>query len=750
LQEFRLSNQTDLQNALNLKAPSTNIPASSITGLAVVATSGSYNDLLNKPTIPNAQLNSDWTATTGISFILNKPSLAVVATSGSYSDLSNKPTYSDVGAAPSTGISPSAISGTAVITTDSRLSDSRFPNGSATGDLSGSYPSPSVAKLQGYSVSATSPSIGQILQWGGNSWLPAAVPNGGSGGGGLVYFLNYGNTTGISPTTGLPTTPVPPSQLGRTYSVGLGSVTSGALTNGSYQFVCGFVSIVGEPNITTIPAGLWDFNIWASVSSASGNETQFQVRVFKYNSTTGIYTSLANSDDIYLYDPANISQYIANVTMPQTTILTTDRIYIELWAQKNVSGPRTITFHFDSLYPSHCHTTIPSVSGTGVVKVVNSVFQTPANLIFDADVDSAAAIAQSKIANLTTDLAGKAPSTGISPSAISGTAVITTDARLSDSRTPTAHASSHAVGGSDPLTASAIAALGLSTGACIIAKSGDDLLAKYAAAKLLTPNGAAISAQNRATLIILAGTYSLSADWQIDTDGVDVIALGATSFYPSAFIEINGHQIGVSCNNIRIVGIGVEESLLITSSNVDNCIGVVFEKCFSAAASFNAPNGEDISADFIDCQSGSSSFGYGNGLNGNFVNCKALDQSFAFGANAAGTFTNCQGGDASFGGGDATSFGTAQGTFVNCSAGIKSFGGGDNGVNLGGVSTGIFTNCTGGGIDSFGQSQNGQKKGKYYNCIGINISPLIAPVSGFAIQLNCTDLNGNIVEGFKP
>jgi hypothetical protein len=302
--------------------------------------------------------------------------------------------------APSTGISPSAISGTAVITTDARLSDSRSPNGSATGDLSGTYPAPSVAKLQGYSVSATSPSIGQILQWGGDSWLPAAVPNGGSGGGGLVYFLNFQNTTGISPTTGLPTTPFSPSQLGRDYNIGSGSVTSDPLINGSYSFVCGFVTIVGEPNITTIPAGLWDFNIWADVSSASGNHTQFQFRVFKYNSTTGVYTSLANSDDIFLYEPAAIAQYIGNVTMPQTTILATDRIYIEIWAQKNVSGARTVSFYFDSLHPSHIHTTIPSVSGTGVVKVVNSVFQTPANLIFDADVDAAAAIDVSKLSGV--------------------------------------------------------------------------------------------------------------------------------------------------------------------------------------------------------------------------------------------------------------------------------------------------------------------------------------------------------------
>ena len=60
--------------------------------LATVATSGSYNDLSNKPTIPAAQVNTDWNATSGIAQILNKPTLAPVATSGNYNDLSNKPT----------------------------------------------------------------------------------------------------------------------------------------------------------------------------------------------------------------------------------------------------------------------------------------------------------------------------------------------------------------------------------------------------------------------------------------------------------------------------------------------------------------------------------------------------------------------------------------------------------------------------------------------------------------------------------
>lgn len=59
--------------------------------LATVATTGSYDDLVNKPTIPAAQVNSDWNSNSGVSQILNKPTLATVATTGDYDDLSNKP-----------------------------------------------------------------------------------------------------------------------------------------------------------------------------------------------------------------------------------------------------------------------------------------------------------------------------------------------------------------------------------------------------------------------------------------------------------------------------------------------------------------------------------------------------------------------------------------------------------------------------------------------------------------------------------
>lgn len=63
------------------KAKLAGIPADAdkTPALAAVATTGSYNDLANKPAIPPAQVQSDWNAANGVTAIQNKPDLGTAS-----------------------------------------------------------------------------------------------------------------------------------------------------------------------------------------------------------------------------------------------------------------------------------------------------------------------------------------------------------------------------------------------------------------------------------------------------------------------------------------------------------------------------------------------------------------------------------------------------------------------------------------------------------------------------------------------
>jgi hypothetical protein len=150
------------------------------------------------------------------------------------------------------------------------LCSTQIPN--VTGDVcinAGSNVS-TVYKIQGYPVSNTQPANGQTLQFNGSSWVPGDIAAGGNGGGGLVYYFNERVAADL-PTGNLPTSYSGTYELGRTGVINQASFETPNLPQATYSGVVGFITDVLDPQVISIPAGLFDFNIWASSNTATNS-----------------------------------------------------------------------------------------------------------------------------------------------------------------------------------------------------------------------------------------------------------------------------------------------------------------------------------------------------------------------------------------------------------------------------------------------------------------------------------------------
>ncbi len=222
-------------------------------------------------------------------------------------------------------------------------------------------------KVQEFVGTAT----GQTPVWssGPNEWVLGTPSS--SGGGGVTWYLNQ-NTAAGSPTTNLPVgaSGAVVKNLSATAdgtSTTVVSTTNVPVLPATPELIAGFVTDATVPGLTGIPAGLWDFNVWAQANGNATNESYVQFKIYKYDGATAP-TFIAESVPVYLYDPDDVTQYTASVLIPAgTSLLTTDRIYVEVVGGSTTSN-RQITLHFGNGEPSHVHTTllVPVNLATGV------------------------------------------------------------------------------------------------------------------------------------------------------------------------------------------------------------------------------------------------------------------------------------------------------------------------------------------------------------------------------------------------
>jgi len=171
----------------------------------------------------------------------------------------------------------------------------------------------------------------------------ATYSSGGGGGSSVNYYLNGGTAASVATYYQMSNTAV----IGATANFSTG--TTGLISQ--------FLTDAGNPNTLTIPAGAWNFQLYFNASSTGGTPTYY-VELYKY-SVGGTFTLIASnsSSPDGITSGTSIELYVSNLSVPATTLLTTDRLAVRVYV--STSG-RTITLYTQNSHLCKITTTFSS------------------------------------------------------------------------------------------------------------------------------------------------------------------------------------------------------------------------------------------------------------------------------------------------------------------------------------------------------------------------------------------------------
>jgi hypothetical protein len=320
-----------------------------------------------------------------------------------------------------------------------------------------------------------------------------------------------------------------------------------------------------------------------------------------------------------------------------------------------------------------------------------------------------------------------------------------------------------------PLRLMDVDAANLSTGAYIIVRpsasattNGTELRNAYAAAKAFTPNTSALSATNRATVILLPGRYDLGTTrLNLDTDFVDIIGLTDTPeqvVITSSIVLSDSGTIHQTANDVKIKGVTIDRTGTPAGSGAGRTAAYFpFPKATAitswsgngatmtiAANGHGLQNGDSVritgsgnsSVDgvFTVTRIDDNSFSYPSTVNAagsigtaterfnltqieNCVFSGTSDSAMRRSTEYAGTYKKCVSGNESFQvfasgvfedcvAGNNSFTTQASGTFTRCTAGTLSFDGN---------ATGTFTDCT--CVSGFASGSGHSASGIFTRCV---------------------------------